>query len=103
MQSETVIGVESDLETEPESDYESESERRNLNRERLREEEHVRSSLELIEQLTSSISRKEPLEKSLEYLVGRTKAGFDRASGKPLHKACVCVICDCFIKGTEPI
>ena len=69
----------------------------------MKEQEHVRSSLELIKELTSSISRKEPLVKTLEYLVDRTYVGPDRVSGKPLHKACVCVICDRFIKGTEPI
>ena len=57
----------------------------------------------MIRKLTASISRKDPLQQSLDYLVGRTFVGNDYTSGKPLHKACVCVICDTLIKGTEPI
>ena len=53
--------------------------------------------------MCSSISRKEPLQRSLDYLVGRSHVGNDHSSGKHLHKACVCVVCDTFIKGTEPI
>ena len=86
--------TETETETESESEFESEKEQ---------EQEHVRSSLELIRKLTASISRKDPLQQSLDYLVGRTFVGNDYTSGKPLHKACVCVICDTLIKGTEPI
>ena len=49
-----------------------------------------------IPQLCQSIDRHGPLNLSLE-LINRTNT-----MGKN-HKACVCVVCDCFIIGTEPI
>ena len=50
----------------------------------------------VVPQLSSTISRKKPLEESLSAIT-RTKCSDTK------HKACVCVICDCFIIGVEPI
>ena len=49
-----------------------------------------------IPSLCSSINRSGPLNQSLN-LINRTNVAASK------HKACVCVICDCFIIGTESI
>ena len=65
-----------------------------------------------IPSLCGDINRKDPLEKALEYIT-RTQVQEDPTVGDTFpdtphstpesHKACVCVICDCFIIGTEEI
>ena len=67
-----------------------------------KEAKHKQSCIDKIHSLCASISREEPLQKSLEYLIGRTFVGNNAQSGAPMHRACrVCVICDRFIKGTS--
>ena len=46
--------------------------------------------------LCGTIDRKDPLDKSLKMISRTERSGIK-------HSACVCVICDCFIIGTEPI
>ena len=53
-----------------------------------------------IERLCESVSRSIPLQKSLDYLASRTCLSSDDIS-EGYHKACVCLICDRFIKGTQ--
>ena len=55
-----------------------------------------------IERLCESVSRSIPLQKSLDYLASRTCLSSDDIS-EGYHKACVCLICDRFIKGTQNI
>ena len=65
-----------------------------------------------IPSLCGDIKRKDTLERALSYLT-RTKVEEDITVGaafpdtpnlnQELHRACVCVICDCFIIGTEEI
>ena len=50
----------------------------------------------IVPELTKSIDRKNVLQKCLQSLT-RTRLHNNT------HKACVCVICDCFIIGTEKI
>ena len=51
-------------------------------------------------QLSDSVSRKEPLEKALKLLTETTCIGCNE-SNHIYHKACVCIICDRIIKGTN--
>ena len=87
-QKETITNHDDDDETETESEGEDLPRRR-----------QIRSKLS---QLSESVLRKEPLEKALKLLTERTIIGCDE-NNHDSHRACVCIICDKFIKGTEEI
>ena len=61
-----------------------------LNMEDCINENHINN----IPLLCGTIDRKEPLNKCLN-VINRT------CTQNSKHKACVCVVCDCFIIGTE--
>ena len=63
-----------------------------LNMEDCTNENHTNN----IPPLCDTIDRKGPLNKCLK-LINRT------CTGNSYHKACVCVVCDCFIIGTEKV
>ena len=69
----------------------------------LEETRRVEASLQIISKLSDSIARKQPLQRSLELLCGKTDDGEDHTTGCKMHKACVCVVCDRLIKGTAPV
>ena len=84
---ETIVTID-DEETETESEGED------LPRRRL-----IRSKMS---ELSDSISRKEPLERALELLTERTYIRHGEYD-HDYHQACVCLICDRIIKGTDEI
>ena len=55
-----------------------------------------------IYELSDSISRKEPLERALKLLTERTDIRHDECN-HDYHQACVCLICDRIIKGTDEV
>ena len=63
----------------------------------------VQECLNKIHSLSESIDRKTPMEESLQHLIGKTFTGRDCETNQRSHKACVCVICDRFIKGTNTV
>ena len=60
----------------------------------------MKNEMKQIERLCESVSRSIPLQKSLDLLAARTCLSSDDIS-EGYHKACVCLICDRFIKGTQ--
>ena len=73
---------------------ESESESEDLPRRRL-----IRNK---ISELSDNVSRREPLERALELLTERTYIRHNECS-HDYHQACVCLICDRIIKGTDEV